>query len=335
MRHTYCSVLLACLALTGPRVCGQDATGAVPYDPEIVAALADAAIRDGNPGRGAVLYAAPTSACLSCHRVGQHGGSVGPDLTQIGVKQKLHHIVESLLWPQKVVVDEYKGIAVLTADGKVIRGYRVRETDEELEIRDAATGKTEVIAQDEIEDAQQVGSLMPDGLLTTLSMQDKQDLIAFLADLGKHDAISAESVDSLLAHSHGHHPATFDVPRTPLQVDRWPSWQAPVNRDRVYDFYAKQAMYFRDANPRPSLLAEFAGLDGGSYGHWGNQSEPVWADGRWNETDLGSLLSGVFHGEGIRVARGVCVRLGEGDKHVGLFRSRLVVLPTCLVRTIC
>ncbi len=87
-----------------------------------------------------------------------------------------------------------------------------------------------------------------------------------------------------------------------------------VNRDRVYDFYAKQARHFRDANPRPALLAEFAGLDGGSYGHWGNQSEPVWADGRWNETDLGSLLSGVFHGDGIQCrARRLHPAVGEGD----------------------
>ncbi len=153
----------------------------------VVASLAEAAIRDGNPGRGAVLYAAPTSACLSCHRVGQHGGNVGPDLSQLGAKQKLDHIVESLLWPQKVVADQYKGIAVLTADGKVIRGYRVRETDDELEIRDTATGKTEVIDQDDIEETQEVGSLMPDGLLATMSTQDKHDLIAFLADLGKHE----------------------------------------------------------------------------------------------------------------------------------------------------
>jgi putative heme-binding domain-containing protein len=306
-------VILACFALNGTRLCGQDSSLTAQYDPQIVASLAEAAIRDGNPGRGAVLYAAPTSACLSCHRVGQHGGSVGPDLSQLGAKQKLLHIVESLLWPQKEVTEQYKGIAVLTAEGKVIRGYRVRETEDQLEIRDTATGKTELIDQDEIEDAQEVGSLMPDGLLATLSTQDKHDLIAFLADLGKHESISSESIDSLLAHSHGHHPATFDVPRKPLQVDRWPSWEARVNRDRVYDFYAKQARHFRDANPRPALLAEFVGLDGGSYGHWGNQSEPVWADGRWNETDLGSLLSGVFHGDGIRVARGVCIRLGEGE----------------------
>lgn len=214
MRYCDCLVILACFTLNGTRLCGQDSSLTAQYDPQIVASLAEAAIRDGNPGRGAVLYAAPTSACLSCHRVGQHGGSVGPDLSQLGAKQKLLHIVESLLWPQKEVIDQYKGIAVLTAEGKVIRGYRVRETEDQLEIRDTASGKTEVIDQDEIEDAQEVGSLMPDGLLATLSTQDKHDLIAFLADLGKHKSISAESIDSLLAHSHGHHPETFDMPQT-------------------------------------------------------------------------------------------------------------------------
>lgn len=313
MRYSDYLSILACLVLSGTCLCAQDSSGPSQYDPQIVASLAEAAIRNGNPGRGAVLYAAPTSACLSCHRVGRHGGRVGPDLSQLGATQKLHHIVESLLWPQQAVTDQYKGIAVLTAEGKVIRGYRVGETDTQLEIRDTATGKTEVIDQVEIEAIQDVGSLMPDGLLATLSTQDKHDLIAFLADLGKHNAISIEAIDSLLSHAHGHHPATFDIPRIPLRVDRWPSWEAHVNRDRVYDFYAKQAMHFRDAHPRPNLLAEFAGLDGGGYGHWGNQSEPVWADERWNQTDLGSLLSGVFHGDGLRVARGVCVRLSEGD----------------------
>ena len=279
----------------------------------VVQELVDGARRQGNPGRGAVLYAAPTSACLSCHRVGAHGGSVGPELSRIGVDQKLSHIVESLLWPQRVVKDEFKGVAVLTADGRVIRGYRVRESAEELEILDTSTGRSSVVAHDDIEDEQEIGSLMPDGLLATLSPQDKYDLIAFLDDLGKHRSISPESIDSLLRHAHGHHPASFDFPRQPLQVERWPSWQAPVNRDRMYDFYAKQALHFRDQMPRPTLLAEFAGLDGGSYGHWGNQSEPVWADGRWNDSDLGSLLSGVFRGEKLRVARGICVRLGEGE----------------------
>lgn len=319
MRSSHWLVIFACLAFADARLSAQDSRlsaqdsgGPDQYDSRFVAALADEATRRGNPGRGAVLFAAPTSACLSCHRIGQHGGHVGPDLSQLGAKQKQHHIIESLLWPQQEVTEPYRAIAVLTGEGRVIRGYRAAETEAQLEIRDTATGKTELIDQDDIEAIQEVGSLMPDGLLATLSMQDKHDLIAFLLDLGQHKKISVESIDSLLAHAGGHHPVAFDVRRQPLRVDRWPSWQANVNRDRVYDFYAKQAMHFREAESRPALLTEFPGLDGGTYGHWGNQSEPVWADGRWNQTDLGSLLSGVFHGDGLRVARGVCIRLSAG-----------------------
>ena len=62
------------------------------------------------------------------------------------------------------------------------------------------------------------------------------------------------------------------------------------------------------------LIAQFPGLDGGKQGHWGNQNEAVWADGRWNEADLGSVLGGVFSGNGKTVARAVCVRLGDNGE---------------------
>ena len=71
----------------------------------------------------------------------------------------------------------------------------------------------------------------------------------------------------------------------PLQPELWPNWQQPVNRERIYDFYAKEAEYFRKQPPVPPLLPPFPGLDGGKHGHWGNQNEETWADGRWNQTD--------------------------------------------------
>jgi putative heme-binding domain-containing protein len=316
------AVWLFLLGLISPPLWAQaaenDRSHLEGYDRQAVTELAKRATRQGNPARGAVLYAAPTSACISCHKVGKYGGAVGPELSTIGTKQSTEQIVESLLWPQAVVAEPFKAIALLTVDGEVIRGYRNRETDDLLEIRDTASGKLRQIAQDEIEDVRDVGTLMPDGLLSTFSPQDKADLIAFVSDLGKHQKLSLEASQTLLSHAHGHHPATFEMPRQPLEPEKWPSWQAHVNRDRIYDFYAKQARHFRDVQPRPSLLAEFPGLDGGTLGHWGNQSEPVWADGRWNETDLGSLLAGVFKGQGIVAARGICVRLGSGDQQLAV-----------------
>ena len=101
--------------------------------------------------------------------------------------------------------------------------------------------------------------------------------------------------------------------REPLIPEAHPLHAHPVNRDRIYDFYAKQA---RDWHAGPSpLLPEFPGLDSGRYGHWGNQNEGTWSDGRWSQMDVGWRLAGVFHGAGIKVPKAVCVRLGaKGER---------------------
>ncbi len=105
-------------------------------------------------------------------------------------------------------------------------------------------------------------------------------------------------------------PAEFTYERAPLRPEEWPSWRHPVNRDRIYDFYAKEAEHFLSRSDVP-LLPQFPGLDGGTQGHWGNQNEATWADDRWNKTDLGTVLSGVFRGQAVTVPKGVCVRLGD------------------------
>jgi azurin len=62
------------------------------------------------------------------------------------------------------------------------------------------------------------------------------------------------------------------------------------------------------------LLPQFPGLDGGTQGHWGNQSEPDWVDGRWNDTRLGSVQTGIFRLGQETVRRAVCVRLGDNGE---------------------
>ncbi len=69
----------------------------------------------------------------------------------------------------------------------------------------------------------------------------------------------------------------------------------------------------------PHLLPEFPGLDGGKQGHWGNQKETTWADDRWNQTDLGSLLCGVFRSQAVTVPKAVCIRLGDQGELAACF----------------
>ncbi len=284
---------------------------APPYSKQLVDETAHAALETGDAAQGVAVFAAAKFACLSCHKIGNHGGSVGPELTAIGKERSIEQIIESLYWPKREVKPEFDSLTILTDDGNLHQGYQVRSDEQELVLLDPATGRTQNIPHDEIDDAVSGGTLMPDGLASAMSTQQQADLVCFLSKLGREDSLPLKSIESVLAHSHSHAPAEFPFERAPLQPEQWPSWQQTVNRDRIYDYYTKEAEYFRTQDHVPPLLPEFPGLDGGTLGHWGNQDEETWADDRWNETDLGSLQCGIFHGAGLTIPRAVCVRLGD------------------------
>ena len=104
---------------------------------------------------------------------------------------------------------------------------------------------------------------------------------------------------------------SFRPPRAPLEPDNHLLRHHPVNRDRMYDFYAKQLRHAAAQEPRPKLLDTFPGLDGGGFGHWGNQPEESFRSGARNRMDVGSVQAEIFQGWGMTVPRAVCVRLGE------------------------
>jgi putative heme-binding domain-containing protein len=285
-----------------------------PFDPKLAATLLQDARTEGDTRRGAAVFASPQFACISCHRVGGQGGLVGPDLSNASVCLKPEEVVESILWPRRRVKEGYVALTIATTDGKTRQGYKESETSDTLVLRDPASGERFQVAKTRIEEVREDGTLMPDGLAAAMSAQERRDLVRFLLDLGRTDGAAAGYL-----HRHSPVPAEFVFDRAPLHPEQWPSWQLPVNRDRVYDFYSKEAAYFVKQRSVPALLPTFPGLDGGKYGHWGNQSENTWADDRWNQTDLGTLLCGVFRGAGVTVPKAVCVRLGDRGELAACF----------------
>ena len=285
-----------------------------PGDPSTIAALLKEANTLGDPRRGAEVFASAKFACLSCHRVAGRGGEVGPDLSGAGACIKPEEVVEAILWPALKVKEGYDTVAVATLDGKVRRAYKDSETPEQLILRDPASREVVRLPKAQVEAIQHVGTLMPEGLAASMTSVERRDLVRFLIDLGKPGNSAPEA---LLRMAHA--PAEFAYDRAPLDPTRHPSWQAPVNRDRLYDFYAKEADHFAKLAEVPSLLPQYPGLDGGKLGHWGNQNENTWVDDRWNRTDLGNLISGVFRGAGVTVPKGVCVRLGDNGEVAACF----------------
>jgi putative heme-binding domain-containing protein len=281
-----------------------EAGGDDGYDPLAAGRLLAEARASGDAVRGALVFASAQFACLSCHRVQGSGGIIGPDLSTIGTCQPPEEIVESLLWPRRRVKPEYAAVSLYLRDGRLLQGIPEKETADGLSLREASTGQPVEIRKADVEERQEVGSLMPEGIASALSPAERRDLVRFLLDLGRAGSPAFE------LHP-GHAPASFACPKDPLRAYDWPNRSRPVNRDRLYDFYAREADHFRAMTAPPILLPEFPGLDGGAFGHWGNQNEDSWADGRWNETDLGTVLAGVFRAPGVTVPKGVCLRLGE------------------------
>lgn len=287
------------------------ASASLDYSPVLVARLGEATHSKGDAGRGLLTFASAKFACLSCHKIGEQGGSVGPDLTQIGQQRTLSQLVESLFWPKREVKPEYLAWTVVNDEGRTFTGYKIRDDETAVTLRDPALGVEQTFAKSEIEHLAEAGSLMPDGLVAGMTEEQRYDLIRFLSTLGTSNGMSPESIRLAIRNAQVHTPVAFDYVRDPLHPGDWPSWQAPVNRDRLYDFYAKQADHFRKEHHPPHLMTEYPGLDGGALGHWGNQNEESWASDRWNETLLGSVQAGIFRGNGVTVPRGVCVRLGD------------------------
>lgn len=288
-----------------------------------------AAGRLGNARRGAAVFGSDQTACISCHSVRrpeselqtgavandlreQIGGHVGPELLQILKSRTPEQVVESLYWPEREVDAKYRLWQVLTVDGATHSGYWTNRDDQKdaVELREISTGLSIEIDRQEVEIMQPIGSAMPTGLCDRLTPLRQLDLIRFLLELRESSRVSHEDFQTL-ARAPRHGVATFPFELQPIDPSRWPYHGASVNRDRVYDFYTKQAEHFRLQPAAPLMLQTYPGLDSGRYGHWGNQNEVSWASDAWNLTKLDCMQSGVFRAGQITVSRGVCVQLGK------------------------
>jgi hypothetical protein len=73
---------------------------------------------------------------------------------------------------------------VATSDGRVLTGLKIRQTDQEMVLRDAEDREVS-IPLGAVEDQKSAGSLMPAGLTDSMTRAEVIDLVRFLSELGK------------------------------------------------------------------------------------------------------------------------------------------------------
>jgi putative heme-binding domain-containing protein len=147
-------------------------------------ALFNAVKEQGDAARGEAVYRRAEMNCLKCHAIAGAGGQVGPDMTSIGASAQPDYLIESLLLPNAKIKEGYNSLIVTTLDGKIHTGVKLRESKEQLILRDAEDREI-TLAKQNIDEIKNGLSLMPQGLTDSLTRQEFVDLARFLSELGK------------------------------------------------------------------------------------------------------------------------------------------------------
>ena len=123
------------------------------------------------------------ATCFACHRIAGEGGTVGPDLTAVAGRFNTRDLLESMISPSKVISDQFAATTLVKQNGQIVTGRVVNLTGDTLMIQADMLQPANLLRIPNIEIdemARSPISLMPAGLLDTLTKNEILDLMAFM-----------------------------------------------------------------------------------------------------------------------------------------------------------
>ncbi|WP_414661205.1 PVC-type heme-binding CxxCH protein [Horticoccus sp. 23ND18S-11] len=135
----------------------------------------------GRVAAGQAVFA--TSTCVACHKAGELGRVLGPDLSRIGQIRSARDLLESILFPSATIARDFETHIVETADRQTHTGTVKRETAAALVLVDPAGEEKPIPHPQIVAQSLSPTSLMPPGLERTMTEQQLLDLVAWLGSL--------------------------------------------------------------------------------------------------------------------------------------------------------
>ena len=143
---------------------------------KVVADYQDVLKLTGDASRGQQIF---KKKCSICHRVGNVGHQVAPNLASVQNKS-IADLLVAVLDPNREAQPNFNVYTVITLQGRVHNGIIATETASSLTLR-RAEAKEDVILRTNIDELLSTGvSLMPEGLEKELSKQDLADVLNFV-----------------------------------------------------------------------------------------------------------------------------------------------------------
>jgi putative membrane-bound dehydrogenase-like protein len=150
--------------------------------------------KQGTIEHGAIVY--KKAQCNKCHKFGNDGESLGPDLTSLSKRFMKKEVLQSILFPSHVVSSQYAAKTIITNDGLPYTGI-VGAGPSGAKIVLQSNGQKVTVEADDIDEIiPSPVSAMPGGLLNALTLEEISDLFAYLGVLPSQSIARGRVEDS-------------------------------------------------------------------------------------------------------------------------------------------
>lgn len=130
----------------------------------------------GDPYAGEQIF---MERCAACHKLFFKGGNIGPNLTSYQ-REDLGTMLVSVIDPNAEIREGYGNHIVTTKEGRVLSGF-LTDQDEHVIVLRGFDGNDTTLSRSQILETKATGlSLMPEGLLDSLTDDRLRDLFAYL-----------------------------------------------------------------------------------------------------------------------------------------------------------
>jgi putative membrane-bound dehydrogenase-like protein len=134
----------------------------------------------GDRHRGEVLFRHSLGAgCVKCHSLDESKNGFGPNLSNIGSRSNVRHIVQSIVQPSEIITEGFNQQTVVTDEGQVYSGVLLEESGLTLSLGTSAGERIDIPKASIEERNSNPTSAMPE-MAETLTPLQVADLAAFL-----------------------------------------------------------------------------------------------------------------------------------------------------------
>ena len=150
---------------------------------DVIAAYQPALAIRGDAERGKAIF---LRDCTACHRFGNQGHDIGPNLSDYGRKRlPPASLMVQILDPNHEVSSEFVNYVVVLNNGKIVSGIIASQTPGSITVQ-REKNETVTILRKDIEAIKSSGkSLMPEGLEKNIDHQQMADLLQFLMKINE------------------------------------------------------------------------------------------------------------------------------------------------------